>query len=84
MNSAPISVIRAPVPATCATGSAISSASGNAKTPARAPQAKPRTDVTAPPSAAHPAAASGDSAKAPPTKHITAFPPRPRENAGSA
>ena len=83
-NSTPMSVISAPVPATCVTGSVTSWASGNANTPSRAPQVNAYATVTTRHNARHASAATGDSAKAPPTKHMTDLPPRNPVHTGSA
>src|SRR5215212_1155241 len=83
-NSSPMNDINPPTAATCQTGAKISAANGNPNTPTRAPHLKLDAAVTAPHTARQTSAAYGDNTNAPPTKHMTAFPPWKRAKTGNA
>jgi dolichol-phosphate mannosyltransferase len=84
-NSAPTSVISAPVASTRSAGSTTSCTSGTPKTPTRAPRANERrASETATHAASATNAATGARANIPPANVITALPPRKRVNAGNA
>ena len=79
-----MNVINPPIAATCHTGENSSATSGKPNTATRAPQAKlPATETTTQ-TPRQISAAYGDSTNAPPTKHITAFPPRNPAKTGNA
>jgi len=76
--------ISPPVASTLPTGSKASWMRGKEKTPTRAPQAKLESRVTRAQAPRAIAPATGDSVNPPPTKVITAFPPRKEAKTGKA